>query len=100
LVQGLAKILDRGYQGHGFGRTGIKTEGAVESSRILGDSVDHDPTNADGVGRLRYATGGIAKQGAAETASPVGAVRCQAGKEDDLVAGMFLRNLLGTLAWW
>jgi hypothetical protein len=83
LVQGGAKILDRGHQGHGFGRAGIETECEVESSSLLGDSVDHDPSYPDGVGRLRDAPRGISKYGAAETVSLVGAVHRKAGEEDD-----------------
>ncbi len=71
------------HQGHGFERRWVESQGRIEGFRFLGNGVHEDAANADRVGRIDDAHGGIPKQDAAEATTLMGAVDCEAGQDHD-----------------
>src|SRR6185503_20687008 len=67
--EGGANVLKRHHKSHRFGGTRIESQCDIEFSRIIGDSVHHDPPNPDGVGRLSGAIRRIAKHRASQATS-------------------------------
>src|SRR6202035_3936095 len=65
--QRCAKIPKRHHQRHDFGRARIETECDIESSRLIGDSMNNDPPNPNSVSRLSDSPGRITKHRPSQT---------------------------------
>ena len=78
-----AKIPETDHKRHGFSRARIEAQGDVEPSRLLGDCVDNDAPNPDGIGRLSDTARGVAKHGAPQSTSLVTEIHRQPGQDHD-----------------